>query len=87
MHNYNENSEKEKQENESSSFFPFDLNRCGLCLKRSHTVLDTIHTVAAVIQQSALVRAFFTAARIPTVYEVYFAHGHGLFCVFFRLRP
>jgi len=42
--------EKERKKSFFSFFFSIDLYRCGLCLKRSHTVLDTIHTAAAVIQ-------------------------------------
>jgi hypothetical protein len=59
----NENSEKAREKRRDkkeripfavSPFFfllAFVLYRCGLCLKRSHTVLDTIHTVAAVVQR------------------------------------
>lgn len=58
----NENSEKAREKRRDKkeripfavspfSFPAFVLYRCGLCLKRSHTVLDTIHTVAAVVQR------------------------------------
>jgi hypothetical protein len=50
---------KKKKESVSLLFFlflfshhPFVLYRCGLCLKRSHTVLVTIHVAAAVVQHA-----------------------------------
>ncbi len=63
----------------SSSFF--DLYRCGLCLKRSHTVLDTIHTVAAVVQRPEDRRS-----ACPTVYAHFVLLARGSH-VSFELRP
>lgn len=45
-----ENIKKEKETASAIHSLFFDLYHCGLCLKRSHTVLDIIHTAASGVQ-------------------------------------